>query len=373
MHEKDLAQDRQSLDIESLEDILNGMYDWVRVLDRDDNIIYVNKAMSEAIKNCKAGQKCYEALGRTEPCVDCTSRKAVFDGQPHEKEEIIGDKIFSVMGSPVRRSDGQITAVVEVLRDITETKRIQKKLLEQNLKLESDLSLARKMQCRLLPPSSPDKRIEISYIYQPCEKLGGDFIDIFKIDENHTGIYIADVSGHGVPASLLTVFLRSAINRKIISPSKALTELHKEFNNSFSDPELYITVFYAIVDLGSKKLAYSNAGHNVAPFVCSKERFELLRLPGIPISNWSDSPSYSEAEISLQKNDRVVLYTDGIVEIKDVKGEQYGEERLLGNILGNEGDLPAVLKKVFDDVMLFSGKDASKIPDDITIALLELK
>ena len=106
---------------EFIRDIIDAMYDWVRVIDRDDCMIYINKAMQQGLADYPAGSKCYEALGRTGPCENCISRKSVFDGKTCEKEEIISDRIFSVMSSPVKNKDGDIIAVVEVLRDITQS------------------------------------------------------------------------------------------------------------------------------------------------------------------------------------------------------------------------------------------------------------
>ena len=107
----------------------------------------------------------------------------------------------------------------------------------------------------------------------PCESLGGDFVDIFRIDDSHIGVYIADVSGHGVQASLLTVFLRSAVNKKLLSPSRALEELFYEFNKSKLDREMYITMFYSIIDLDDRTMLYSNAGLNVLPVVYGRQKF----------------------------------------------------------------------------------------------------
>lgn len=357
-----------------IKDIINGMYDWVRVLDRDDNIIYVNKSMSDSLESYPIGVKCYSAVGRDKPCENCTSRKAVFDGTPHEKEEIVNDKIFSVMSSPVKTRDGEIIAVVEVMRDITQTKKLQQKILEQNRKLQDDLSIAKKLQCSLLPKKFPDDKINLSYIYKPCESLGGDFLDIFKIDDDHVGIYIADVSGHGVSASLLTVFLRSSIDKRTLSPSQALKELYVDFNESNLDPNLYITVFYAVIDIKNYTLTYSNAGHNVCPILFNRDRFEILRIPGIPISNWVETAEYSESTISLLRKDRIFLYTDGIIEIRNSKGKIYGDDRLLNILLNSKLEPNASLNRIIDDACEFAEiKDFSEIIDDITMALLEIK
>jgi len=204
--------------------------------------------------------------------------------------------------------------------------------------------------------------------------LGGDFIDIFAIDEDHIGVYIADVSGHGVPASMLTVFLFSSINREILSPASALEGLYKKFNCSSLGNNMYITVFYAIINLKDRKMTYSNAGHNVCPIVFGNNRFELLRVPGVPISNWVNTPSYTDRSIILNPKDRLFLYTDGLIELKNSEGEQFGEERLL-NILLNDTSRPdAVLSKIYKAASKFASPEKPlQLADDITMALLEIK
>jgi len=330
--------------------------------------------MSEALKCSYEGKECYEILGRDEPCDACIARRSVFNGTPHEKEEIINGKVFSVMSSPIKNEEGEIVAVVEVLRDITQLKQLQQKILEQNEKLKSDLNLARKLQCSLLPRQLPNDRIEFSFVYKPCEALGGDFLDIFKIDDDNFGIYVADVSGHGVPASMLTVFLRSSINRKTLSPARALEELHREFNANNFDPDLYITVFYAVINLNDKLITYSNAGHNVSPIIFGNDRFELLRIPGTPISNWVSDPEYRDGVASLQSGNRIFFYTDGIIEMKNSKNEMFGEERLLELLLSSRRGPSETLNGIIESVCQFTGlENTLDIPDDITMALLEVK
>lgn len=357
-----------------IEGILDGMADWVRVLDREDNIVFANKAMSESLGRNLSGIKCYYAIGKGSPCENCTSRMSIFYGGSHTKEETIGDKVYSVRSSPVKNADNEIIAVVEVLRDITELKNLQEKISIQNQKLQADLNIARRLQCSLLPRHTSDARIDFSFLYRPCEALGGDFVDIFNIDENHKGVYIADVSGHGVSASMLTVFLRSTIDKKNLDPADTLKKLYEEFNRSNFDQDLYITVFFAVIDLSGKRITYSNAGHNVSPIIFSNDRFELLRVPGIPICDWLEAPVYINKTAELLPNDRIFLYTDGIVEVKNPDNEQYGEERLLEVLFGKSYSPSLMLDMVIQSVSEFSEFDnLSGLSDDITMALLEIK
>jgi sigma-B regulation protein RsbU (phosphoserine phosphatase) len=357
-----------------IEDILDGMYDWVRVVDFDNNILYMNRAMIEDLGIQATGKKCYEILGRSEPCINCISRKAIVDGVTGEKEEEINGRTFSVMSSPLRNAEGKVIAAVEVLRETTQIKKLYEKTQEQNDILKKDLEMARKLQSSLLPGPISDPRVDLSLIYMPCESLGGDFVDIFCIDDSHIGIYIADASGHGVQASLLTVFLRSALDKKLLSPSKALEELYREFNRSRLDDELYISVFYAIMDLDNKTLLYSNAGLNVTPVVYSENRFELLRMPGIPISSWMKKPDYKDGSLELLPGDRFFLYTDGILEMKNSENEQFGEERLLEILLNGHLSPRQTLLKLKNSAFSFAGiKSADELQDDVTMALFELK
>ena len=357
-----------------IEDIVNGMFDWVRVLDMNDNVIYMNKAMSDALGQPQVGRKCYQLIGRTAPCNNCTSRKSIFDGFTHEKEEMISGRVFSVMSSPIRNAEGSIIAAVEVLRETTQIKQLYQEMRRQNEKFRGELELARKLQASLLPGPLADNRLDFSLLFLPCESLGGDFLDIFSIDSSHVGLYIADVSGHGVPASLLTVFLRSTLNKKQPSPAKALEELYFEFNQSKLDDEMYITIFYAIIDLDKKTMLYSNAGLNVSPIVYSDTRFDLLRLPGIPISNWMDKPYYRDNKIGLQSGDKLFLYTDGILEMRNRQNEQYGEERLVNILLNDTSKPKQLLLHIKKSAFQFAGiKSAADIQDDITMGLLEMK
>jgi len=356
-----------------IEDVINGMLDWVRVLDLNGNIIYINKAMEEALKRPVVGKRCYEAFGRAEPCKDCVSHKCAFDGKTHEKEEVFDDRYFSVMSSPIKNKHGDVVAIVEVLRDVTKVKLLQKQIMEQNRKHRDDIEMAKKIQLSLLPVKLPKDKAEFSYIYTPCETLGGDFLDIFMIDDDHFGLYIADVAGHGITSSLLTVFLKSTFNKETLSPSLALMELYREYNKMGFDTDLYITVFYSIIDLKNNTITYSNAGHNICPILFSSTRFEILRNAGLPICDWSEKPDYIDKSELLFKKDRVFFCTDGIIEVRNNLNEQFGEERLLYNLAACKFCPDVVLKSIIEQACKFAGVDEiSTIGDDITMALLEI-
>lgn len=358
-----------------IEEVIDGMQDWVRVIDNDDNIIFVNKSMREAIGMDIVGQKCYEVLGRSSPCPNCISKRDL-PNWSRCKEEIIKGRIFSVTSSPFRSADGTTDyAVIEVLHDITEIKEMSQKIAIQNEKLKEDLIMAKRLQRSLLPKNTLafDKAI-FNFIYRPCETLGGDFTDFFKIDDEHIGVYIADVSGHGVAASMLTMFLNTALDKTEKSPSKVLTQLYTSYNNNKFFSELYISIFYIIINTEKYTITYSNAGLNVCPVIFSGNDFTILRSPGIPISNWVENPEYSEQTISIKPKDNLFLYTDGLIEIRNTEKQQFGEERLLNHML--KSDLPPAqrLAQLIDKAVSFSNSiNPNDIKDDITVAIVEIK
>jgi sigma-B regulation protein RsbU (phosphoserine phosphatase) len=192
----------------SVRNILDVMQDWVRVIDLNDNILYANKAMKEALGCWIVGKKCFEIIGRDTPCENCISKQAITLREPMYKEETINNRIYSVLSSPLKNVNGDIDAVVEVLRDVTNYKKMENEIRAQNEKLHKDLQMARRMQYSLLPKLSELRGIKIAYTYKPCEVVSGDFFDIFPIDDLHVGVYIADVSGHGVSSSMLTIIYK---------------------------------------------------------------------------------------------------------------------------------------------------------------------
>ena len=251
-----------------IEDILNGMYDWVRVIDRDNNVIYMNRAMREGLGEKFIGKKCYEVLGRNEPCTVCISRKSVFEGFSQEKEESIGDRTFSVMSSPVRNAAGEVVAAVEVLRETPAQKALPG---DAGAEPQAEERGRNGKEAAGKPSSDPGHSgLDFSLLYMPCESLGGDFVDIFRIDDSHIGVYIADVSGHGVQASLLTVFLRSAVNKSCFRPPGRWKSFY-EFNKSKLDQEMHITMFLLDNRLDDRTMLYSNAGLNVLPVVYGRQ------------------------------------------------------------------------------------------------------
>lgn len=321
--------------------IVDGMIDWVRVVDRDNTVLYANKKMIEEVGEV-IGRKCYDVFCASNNCAYCISKTTIEDGSILKKEASIGDRIFMVVSSPIKDKSGRIVCSVEVFRDITKERDLAKKVNEKNKKMSDDIRFARNMQMRMLPPKGMYNGLSIEYLYESSESLSGDFFDVFKIDEENTGIYICDVVGHGVSASLLTVFVRQSLRtiaKGNISLDKIMKELHKTFLSLNLDYDKYFSVFLGVYNKTNHEFRYVNAGHNSEPILLrDNKEIALLKSKGYPIANIFDNVKYDENRIELKVGDKLFLYTDGITEAKNDDNQEYGLENLI-NIVKKEGNI----------------------------------
>jgi len=363
--------------------VLDSMLDWVRVIDKNNAVVFMNKAMLNYYQHNPEDVDSHIVV-RQKPAQSIQAMdyerviSTALNVSEYDREIKIGNKVFAVISSPLVNEFGEAEFTVEVFRDVTRLKNLQNTIMKQNKKFENDLVMAKMLQRKLLPNSSPNARITFTYLYKPCDMLGGDFVDIYNMGKDHLGVYIADVSGHGVSASILTVFLRSTISKRMTSPSEALNSLYREYNKNNFESEVYFTVFYAIYDLRNNMLTYSNAGHNATPVLYNKNRRDrqiYLTTPGLPISNWAETISYSENSIRVDPGDLLFLYTDGLAEIKNADKEMFGQERINAALRSLEGgDHHKMLDQMLANAYRYANiSNESMQADDITMSFIELK
>ena len=355
-------------------DILDGMVDWVRVIDQDGIIIFTNKSMQNATQVSLVGNKCHLIFGKSCPCIRCIVDATRITGEAVEKEERIGDKIFSVKSSPVRDLNGNIYAVVEVFRDVTRERTLEREIISKNEKMSRDINFAKKIQEKILPERGKMRSLGIDYMYKPSEMLSGDIFDIQIIDENHVGVYISDVVGHGVTASIMTMFIRQTMENimsETLSPSETISRLHKSFFDLNLDDENYFTIFYGVINTKENTIKYSNGGHNGIPIIIRKNENEekeiiFLEATGYPITYLFEEVSYEEYTVKLNKDDNILLFTDGILECRNENGELFGIDRLTEIAKKHSNGL---LKAIEDEITNYSYKD---LEDDLAILKIEV-
>ena len=349
--------------------ILEGMADWVRVMDSEGQVIFTNSAMKESLGEEILNKECYKLYCRNEKCSFCIISRSIETGKTVQKEEIIKGQYYSVKSSPVKNQDDEIVGAVEVFRNVTRERKLEFQLIERNKKISMDLLFARRIQERALPKMGVYDNIKINYIFQASEMLSGDLFDVFYIDEVNTGIYICDVAGHGIAASMMTMFIKQAmrsVKDEVLSPALALSELHNKFSTLELEADKYFTIFYGVYNKETHKFTYSNAGHNCYPIKFNTEEIEPLKIKGYPITMLFDEVEYKEKEVKLEKGDKVLLYTDGITEDRDHNEKQFGIEGVLDTLKKNPDN---ILKEVEDRYIIHSWGEQN---DDYAMVLVEV-
>jgi serine phosphatase RsbU (regulator of sigma subunit) len=203
----------------------------------------------------------------------------------------------------------------------------QKKELEtRNKIIENDIKMAKKIQESLLPKSNPIFiGFSFSSFYQPMEHLGGDFYDFITIDHENIGILLSDVSGHGVSAAFITSMIKSSLDMDkddLISPAIFFKKLQKKMLPLLTDK--YFTAIYGVLNRKTKTFLYSNAAHIPQLVLRSNENFvEKIILPSNFIGLYvSDTDFFEEKSITLNSNDKILLFTDGFIENMRIKDEK---------------------------------------------------
>jgi sigma-B regulation protein RsbU (phosphoserine phosphatase) len=169
-------------------------------------------------------------------------------------------------------------------------------------------------------------------LYLPADDLGGDFYDLIKLNDDEFLIYIADVSGHGIQASLLTIFMRERVRTNMENALTGTGELLSKLVHDFSaldiDFTMYVTLVLCKYKKSKRELSISNAGHNCFPLIIRDNgRTETIPTRGLPICAIADGFNYEEEIVSMNPGDRLILYTDGIVEEVDAAtGRAFGPE-----------------------------------------------
>ena len=261
----------------------------------------------------------------------------------------------------------------EARRRANEEKQVQEEAIHHLHEQEREIAEAKAIQERLLPREIPQVAgYEIATSCQSAEAVGGDYFDVLPLGDDTLGLCIADVAGKGIPAALLMSNLQAAV-RGLSSPSLVPDSLCNGLNSLVwknTHTDRFITLFYAQLDVATRRLRYVNAGHN-APIVVHADGSHQRLQEGGGVLGVFEEQKYAMGITELVPNDRVVLFTDGVTEASNREGEEFGEQRLL-SLLKRHRALPAnaIKEKIAAAISEFSG---AHLTDDATLLVLAVK
>ncbi len=201
----------------------------------------------------------------------------------------------------------------------SEFHRANKRLRQAYQQVDQEMELARRIQQSLLPRTLPElPGVRFAVQYRPSGRVGGDFYDAFRLDETHAGFYVADVVGHGVPASLLTMFLKKAVRAKEIlgseyrltSPDDVLHHLNRELLDQALAENPFITMVYGLFNTAERTLAFARAGHPYPLLVPAQGPPRFLEVHGTLLGVFETE--FVKRTEPLHPGDKVLFYTDGL-------------------------------------------------------------
>jgi sigma-B regulation protein RsbU (phosphoserine phosphatase) len=261
------------------------------------------------------------------------------------------------------------TVVEERTRELAEKNAALEKAQAQ---LKAELEVARSLQLAILPAAFPARSgCEAAARMIPATTMGGDFYDYIELPDGEIGLVIADVSGHGVPAAFFMAVARTNLRELAVhhtDPGQCLAQTNDAL--CAQNPlDLFVTVFYCVLDPKSGVLRYANGGHNPPYIRRAAGAVESLSGAGGLVLGAMPGARYPTHTVQLLRGDRLVLYTDGVTEAFNPAEELYGAHRLVDEVHVHGGGTPAALvERICQSVTNFAGSAPQS--DDITLTVL---
>ncbi|MBN2183692.1 MAG: anti-sigma factor antagonist [Candidatus Krumholzibacteriota bacterium] len=275
----------------------------------------------------------------------------------------------------------EIGAIAEAFNEITSKFRAAQESVVEQERMQKEMQVAQEIQHSLLPGKVPEiKGYDIASLYRAAKEVGGDYYDFVKVGEDSLGVVVADVSGKGVPGSLVMTMIRTALRmeaRGNFSAAEVMARMN-DFVTEDMKKGMFVTIFYVILDSRNRVISYASAGHNpMILFRAETDETFFLNPRGFPVGiSLPDDTLFRRSidveKIKLKKDDMLVIYTDGVTEAMNEDREQYGEDRLI-NLIKSSGKLSPdeFIDKLNGDIWTFTGEYPQN--DDITVVAIKEK
>ena len=281
----------------------------------------------------------------------------VFNKRSNEKFSSNDQKLLSIIAS-------QSSQIIENARLLEEERNLQV--------LQEEMRVAKQTQINLLPKEFPViNGYQIAARTIPAKEVGGDSYDLIQIDDKHFAFCLGDVSGKGMPAAMLMSNLQATL-RSFTKTGNLCKDIIANSNDllyNSTEPSKFATLFYGILNPESNEIVFCNAGHN-NPFLFSADgNVKELKTGGLILGCLPGS-EYEEENVSINRNDIIVIFSDGISEAMNENEEEYGEERLKEFISNHLDESPdKIIENILSDVRMFVGKAPQW--DDMTLLIIK--
>jgi sigma-B regulation protein RsbU (phosphoserine phosphatase) len=299
--------------------------------------------------------------------------KALLEYSANEKENDINKRLLRELITKYALAEKQLRS-------------LNNELIEKDQRIDIDLKAAAEIQKSLLPQTTfLVNNLDIAWKFEPCEHMGGDIFNIFLMDAEHLGIYMLDVSGHGVPAAMVTVSVSQFLQQNTVqmlkkasfmSPTQVLNALDKEF--PFERFNNFFTITFIIINTKNGDTIYSNAGHPYPILLRKNETLELLKKggPSIGMRGFETindrKVRFEEGQLKIKPGDKLFIYTDGIVEYQNDNEEFYGDDRFYNTLKMQKNEsVHNIIDQCIKSLMEFGNNTSPQ--DDITLLGLGLK
>ena len=241
---------------------------------------------------------------------------------------------------------------------------------EQN---KRELAMAQKIQSSLVPKIFPEtKLLQFSSKYMPMEALGGDLYDVYQISDKVFAVMILDVCGHGVPAALITTMAKMSFttnSKKYSTPGEIVSHVNLELAEILEGSGNFLTAFYAIIDIENKIISYTNAGHNTIYILHENKTISCLPNNS-PVIGVIKDLDFLQCNESLSSGDRIILYTDGLIETRNPTGAMFDTPRLLEIIEKNSKvDIHTFVTQLCDCLKSF--QELAPVTDDVALLVID--
>jgi sigma-B regulation protein RsbU (phosphoserine phosphatase) len=266
-------------------------------------------------------------------------------------------------------------------RELDRIQRVGQQLNRYIGEIDQEMRLAGRLQHDFLPRGLPEARpLRFAALYRPASWVSGDIYDVFRADESHVGVFLADAMGHGTAAALMTMFLRQALVTKrvigdqheLLGPAEALTTLHNNLATKGLPNQQFVTAAYALIEVQSLTMRLARGGHPY-PLHIGGHGIRELQSPGGLIGLGEIEADFSEQTVQLAPGDKVVFYTDGVEDLL-IKGRGAdGSSTDYTPLLQTWADLGA---EDFTEAVAqhLDGREGSLHPeDDVSVVVLEVE